>query len=149
VIGAFVVFLASGDDEIAVFDVGVGGAICVGLELVVAPAATAEVVGPFFGVGSGAIGGVEFVGPDEGEIFERGGISGFGLIRLRGGRRSGDGSFILARRAWRCGASTDGESGAGQREKCAEYVAGDYARLRARLKEPFSLSIFFWSWRMA
>jgi hypothetical protein len=77
VIGAFVVFLASGDDEIAVFDAGVLRAVCVGLEFVVAPAATAEVVGPFLGVGGGAVGSVEFVGPDEGEIFERGRLAGF------------------------------------------------------------------------
>ena len=44
-------------------------AIGVGLEFVVAPAVAAEVVGPFFRIGGGAVGGVEFVGPDESEIF--------------------------------------------------------------------------------
>jgi hypothetical protein len=77
VIGAFVVFFTGGDDEIAVFDVGVLRAVGVGLEFVVAPAATAEVVGPFLGVGGGAVGGVEFVGPDESEIFEGGRVGGF------------------------------------------------------------------------
>jgi hypothetical protein len=77
VIGAFVILFAGGDDEIAVFDVGVFAVICVGLEFVVAPAASAEVVGPFLGVGSGAVGGVEFVGPDEGEIFECRWLGGF------------------------------------------------------------------------
>jgi hypothetical protein len=81
VIGAFVFFLARSDDEVAVFDVGVLRAICVGLEFVIAPAVAAEVVGPFFGVGSGAVGAVEFVGPDEGEIFEGCGIGGIGLRR--------------------------------------------------------------------
>ena len=71
VIGAFEIFFARGDDEIAVFDVGVFAAIGVGLELVVAPAFAAEVVGPFFRVGGGAVGAVEFVGPDEREIFRR------------------------------------------------------------------------------
>jgi hypothetical protein len=79
VVGAFVLFFARGDDEIAVFDVGVLATICVGLEFVVAPAATAEIVSPFFWVGKGAVGGVEFVGPDQGEIFEIDGIGGFGL----------------------------------------------------------------------
>jgi len=77
VIGAFVVFLASGDDEMAIFDAGIFAAVCVGLKFVVAPAAAAEVVGPFLRVGGGAVGTVEFVGPDQGEIFERGGIGRF------------------------------------------------------------------------
>jgi hypothetical protein len=64
VIGAFEVFFARGDDEIAVFDVRVYAAVGVGLEFVVTPAFTAEVVGPFLGVGCGAVGAVEFVGPD-------------------------------------------------------------------------------------
>jgi hypothetical protein len=79
VIGAFVVFLEGGDDEIAVFDVRVFGSVRVGFELVIAPAIAAEVVGPFFGVGGGAVEAVEFVGPDESEILERGGVGGLGL----------------------------------------------------------------------
>ncbi len=73
-IGAFEIFFAGGDDEIAVFDVDVFAAVCVGLEFVVAPAVAAEVVGPFFRVGGGAVGAVEFVGPDQVEIFRRSGI---------------------------------------------------------------------------
>jgi hypothetical protein len=51
VIGAFEIFFASGDDEIAVLDVRVVAAVSVRLELVVAPAFAAEVVGPFFRIG--------------------------------------------------------------------------------------------------
>jgi len=50
VVGAFVIFFACGDDEIAVFDVSVFLTICVGLEFVVTPATAAEVVSPFFGI---------------------------------------------------------------------------------------------------
>ena len=64
VIRAFVIFFARGDDEIAVLDAGIYGAVGVGFELVVAPAIAAEIVGPFLGVGSGTVGGVEFVGPN-------------------------------------------------------------------------------------
>jgi len=72
-IGAFEIFFARGDDEVAVFDVGVFAAVGIGLEFIIAPALAAEVVGPFFRVGSGAVGAVEFVGPDESEIFWGGG----------------------------------------------------------------------------
>jgi hypothetical protein len=77
VIGALEIFFASGDDEIAVFDMDVFAAVCVGLELVVAPAGAAEVVGPFFRVGGGTVGTVEFVGPGQDEIFWSSGLSGF------------------------------------------------------------------------
>jgi hypothetical protein len=72
-VAAFKIFFASGDNEVAVLDAGVLPAIRVGLEFVIAPTVAAEVVGPFFRVGSGTVGGVEFVGPDEGEIFRGGG----------------------------------------------------------------------------
>ena len=54
-IGGRVGFFLRGDDEIALFDVGVFGAIGVGLEFVVAPAFAAEVVGPFVGIWRGAV----------------------------------------------------------------------------------------------
>jgi hypothetical protein len=63
VIGALEIFFASGDDEITVFDMDVFAAVCVGLDFVVAPAGAAEIVSPFFRVGGGAVGTVEFVGP--------------------------------------------------------------------------------------
>jgi hypothetical protein len=83
VIAAFVVFFAERDDEVAVFDVGVFAMVGVGLELVVAPAVASEVVGPLFGVGGGAVGAVEFVGPGEGVILGGGELRGirFGLRR--------------------------------------------------------------------
>ena len=56
VIGALEIFFARGDDEIAVFDVGVFAAIGVGLEFVVAPAFAAEVVCPFFRIGAEPLG---------------------------------------------------------------------------------------------
>ena len=83
VIGAFEIFFARGDDEIAVFDVGVFAAVGIGLEFVVAPASAAEVVGPFFRVGGGAVGTVEFVGPDKVEIFQGRGRGGFRWSGLR------------------------------------------------------------------
>jgi hypothetical protein len=64
VIGAFEIFFARGDDEISVFDMRVYAAVGVGLEFVVTPAFAAEVVSPFFRIGCGAVGAVEFVGPD-------------------------------------------------------------------------------------
>ena len=76
-VSAFVIFLAGGDDEITVFDMDVFAAVCVGLELVVAPAGAAEVVGPFFRVGGGTVGTVEFVGPGQDEIFWSSGLRGF------------------------------------------------------------------------
>jgi hypothetical protein len=83
VVGAFVIFFACGDDEIAVFDVGVFRTICVGLEFVVTPATAAEVVSPFFRVGSGTVRAVEFVGPDQSEVFRRG-LRGGGGFYSRG-----------------------------------------------------------------
>lgn len=76
VVGAFVIFFARSDDEIAAFDVRVLRAVRVGLEFVVTPATTTEVVGPFFRIGRGAVRSVEFVGPNEREIFWRG-LSGW------------------------------------------------------------------------
>jgi hypothetical protein len=112
VIGALVVFFAGGDDEIAVFDARVLRAVRVGLEFVIAPAVAAEVVGPFFGIGGGAVRTVEFVGPDQREIFESGRLSGFRLRRLR--RR--------ARRARQCRAPTN-YCDAGESKERADGVA--------------------------
>jgi hypothetical protein len=64
-VGAGVGFFLRGDDEISFFDSHVFLAIRVGLEFVVAPAFAAEVVGPFGGIGRGAVRSGEFVAPDK------------------------------------------------------------------------------------
>lgn len=62
-VGAGVDFLYGGDDQIALFDVGVFGAVGVVFEFVVTPAASADAVGPLGGVGERAVGSGEFVAP--------------------------------------------------------------------------------------
>jgi hypothetical protein len=111
-VGAGEGFFLRGDYEISFFDAGIFFAIRVGLEFLVAPAFAAEVVGPFFGIGGGAVRTVEFVGPDQGEIFESGRLSGFRLRRLR--RR--------ARRARQCRAPTN-YCDAGESKERADGVA--------------------------
>lgn len=78
-VGAGGVLFAGDDDEVAVALLDVGGAAGVGFELVVAVAVAAEVEGPLGGVGRGAGGGVELVGP--GEAPGRG-LSGRGRLGL-------------------------------------------------------------------
>ncbi len=56
-------FFLRGDNEISFFDVGVFGAVGVGLEFVIAPALAAKVVGPFGGIGRGAVRTGEFIAP--------------------------------------------------------------------------------------
>jgi len=72
VVGTFVIFFARSDNEIAILNVSIFRTVCVGFEFVVPPTAAAEIVGPFFWIGSGAVGTVEFVGPNERKIFWRG-----------------------------------------------------------------------------
>src|SRR5215831_20696978 len=57
--------LAGSDHQISAHDSGVLRARGVALEFVVAPAVPADVVSPRLGIGSRAVGRVEFVGPDE------------------------------------------------------------------------------------
>src|ERR1700722_19214038 len=63
-VGGGVDFLLRGDDEIAFFDVGVFGAVGIGLEFVIAPTFAAQVVSPFGGIGRGTVGRGEFIAPD-------------------------------------------------------------------------------------
>jgi len=58
-------FFLRGDYEIAGRDVSVLRMIGVELEFFIAPAFATEIVGPFGGIGEGAVRGVEFVAPDE------------------------------------------------------------------------------------
>src|SRR5437660_853442 len=57
--------LAGGDDQLAVFDAGIFGAIGVVLKLVIAPAAAADVVCPLGTIWQGPVLGIELVAPSE------------------------------------------------------------------------------------
>jgi hypothetical protein len=70
-VGRGEVFVLRSDDEMAVLDAGVIGAVGVVLEFVIAPTRAADVVGPFFRVGERAGLCVEFVAPDSNVAFGR------------------------------------------------------------------------------